>query len=389
MFFIILGSGLFFSEVFKRLHLPYVVALIVAGIVIGPLGLNLIQLTPPILFLGSIGAVFLMFMAGMEVKTDILTQMEKKVLILAIMNGAIPALVGFTVAFLFGYEFLTAIIIGTIFVSSSIAVIIPSLEAKGLISTDVGAVIIGATIIEDIGSLFILSMIFQTADPTTALSLPIFITLVVFSVIGLKSILPKFEEWFFKERNRERFEEELQFVVIVTVAVAVLFEFLGMHAIIAGFLVGFILSDTIKHHRIENKLHALSYGIFIPIFLLEIGIETDLTVFLNVSNALILTAVIIGGLIASKLLSGYVAGRLIGFSGKTSALIGAASMPQLSTTLVVAFIALELGILDPSLQVSIVVLSIVTVLIAPFIIRFLAPRIPEFAELTSPAEESV
>jgi len=376
-FVIVLASGLFFSEVFKRFNLPYVVALIVAGIIIGPLGLDIIEMTPSILFLGSIGAVFLMFMAGMEVRTDILAKMEKKLVILVLMNGAIPALVGFIVSFIFGYETLTAIIVGTIFISSSIAVIIPSLEEKNLISTDIGAVIVGAAIVEDLGSLFLLSIVLQTADPTTALPLPLFITLVVISVVGLKSILPKIEAEFFKRKARKGFEEELQFIFIITIAVVVYFEFLGVHAIVAGFLVGLILSDSIKHNRIESKLHALSYGLFIPIFFLETGIETDLTVFLKVGDAMILTAAITGGLIASKLLSGYVAGRLIGFSGKKSFLIGAASIPQLSTSLVVAFTALELGLLDPSLQVSIVVLSMVTVLLAPFIVGFLAARVPE------------
>jgi len=370
-FLVVLASGLFFSELFKRLHVPYVVALIVAGIAIGPLGLGIVELTPPILFLGSIGAVFLMFMAGMEVRTGAVSKFRKKLVVLVLMNGAVPGLVGFVVTLIFGYEPITAVIIGTVFVSSSVAVIIPTLEAKSLISTDVGAVIIGATILEDLGSLFFLSMVLQTTDPTTFLPLPIFIGIVAVSVFVLKYFLPRIEEWFFKNRDREKFEQEFQFVLITTIAVAVYFEFLGMHAIVAGFLVGLILSGTIKHHRIESKLHAISYGVFIPIFFLEIGIETDLTVFFSINDALYLTVAIVGGLIASKLLSGYVAGRLIGFPKYTSLLIGGASIPQLSTSLAVAFTASELGLLDARLQASIVILSMVTVLLAPFIIELL------------------
>jgi Kef-type K+ transport system membrane component KefB len=372
VFLIILASGVFFSEVFKRLHLPYVVSLLAAGIIVGPLGLDIIELTPAMLFLGSVGAVFLMFMAGMEVRTDILAKMEKKLAILAIMNGGIPAIVGFIAAFLFGYEILTAIIVGTIFISSSIAVIIPSLEEKRLISTEVGAVIIGAAIVEDLGSLILLSIVLQTADPTATLPLPLFIILVVLSIVGLKKFLPKIEEWFFKRRARAGFEEKLQFIFIVLIAVAVYFELLGMHAIVAGFLVGLTLSDSAKHKRIESKLHAISYGVFIPVFFLEVGMETDLTAFIQVGNTLMLTVVITGGLIASKFLSGYIAGRLIGFPRMKSLLIGSASIPQLSTSLVVAFTALELGLMDPSLQVSIVFLSVVTVLLAPFIVGYLA-----------------
>jgi len=357
IFFLLLAMGLFFSELFERLRLPYVVALILAGILIGPLGLDIFALSPTILFLGSIGAIFLMLMAGLEVRTDVLGRVGKKVTILALLNGAIPALVGFTVAHFFGFDLLTAVIIGTIFISSSVAVIIPSLEERGLIETEVGAVIVGATIIEDMASLFILAIIFQLSSPRTALPLPIFIAAFAGSAIALKIIIPRFERWFFSERNPE------------------------VHPIIAGFLVGFILSKVVRSHRLTNKLHAISYGIFIPIFLIEIGIETDLTAFISATSVLIATLAIIGGLIAAKLLSGFLASRLVGFSGKTSLLIGSSSIPQLSTTLAVAFIAAELGLFDPSLEASIVMLSIVTVLIAPFLIRFLAPRVPETEEI--------
>jgi len=386
IFFIMLAMGLFFSELFERLRLPYVIALIFAGILVGPLGFDIFELTPTILFFGEIGAVFLMFMAGIEVRTDILGKVEKKVIILALMNGAIPALVGFIVAHFFGFDLLTALIIGTIFISSSIAVIVPSLEDRGLIDTDIGAVIIGATVVEDMASLFILAIIFQSVTPRTALPLPVFIAAFALAAIGLKVVMPRFEKWFFSERNPDKFEDEIRFVIIITIAVVVLFEFIGVHPIIAGFLVGFTLSTVVRSHKLSNKLHAISYGIFIPVFLIEIGIETDLTAFISATSVLIVTFAIIGSLIASKLLSGFLAGRFIGFSGKTSLLIGSASIPQLSTTLAVAFIASELGLFDPSLEATIVVLSIVTVLVAPFLIKVLTPHVPELSEVISEEE---
>jgi Kef-type K+ transport system membrane component KefB len=73
-FLIILSAGLFFSEIFRRLHLPYVTALIIGGIVIGPLGLNMIRITEALSFFGAIGVIFLMLMAGMEIKVEMLTK---------------------------------------------------------------------------------------------------------------------------------------------------------------------------------------------------------------------------------------------------------------------------------------------------------------------------
>ena len=375
IFLIILASGLFFSEIFKRLHLPYVIALIAAGIFVGPLGLGIVNLTPSIEFLGSLGAVFLMFMAGLEVKTDVLAKNKKKLIMAALLNGGFPAVIGVSVTLYFGYDLLASLLIGTIFVSSSIAIIVPSLEEKGLLSSDIGSIIVGTIMIEDVGSLFILSILLQTADPTAVLPLPAFVAIVVFSIFGLKAVLPKIETAFFRWRAREGFEEKLQFIFITLVAVAVYFELLGMHAIIAGFLVGLILSESIQHEHIEKKLHTISYGIFIPLFFIIIGIETDLAAFQKAGNAYLLTIALTGTLIATKFLSGYLAGYLAGYKRVENALVGFSSIPQLSTSLAVVFTAYELGLIDSSLQVSIVLISIITVLISPFVVGSIAKYI--------------
>ena len=122
IFLLILVAGLFFSELFRKLHLPYVLALIFAGIVIGPVGLNLVELTPSILLLGSLGAIFVMFMAGLEIKTEYLRENWKKVVLCASINGGVPGVAGFVISQVFGYELITSLIVGVIFISSSVAI---------------------------------------------------------------------------------------------------------------------------------------------------------------------------------------------------------------------------------------------------------------------------
>ena len=370
IFLVILLAGVFFSEIFRTVHLPYVLSLIVAGIIIGPLGLNLVTLNPSIILLGSIGAIFLMFMAGLEVKTDYLTKIWKKIALCALINGGIPGFVGFIISYLFGYELITSLLIGVIFISSSVAIILPTLQEKKLIGTNFGSVLVGSVVVEDVVSLLLVSMILQITDQTSILPLPLFIIVVVVSVFLIRNFLPKIEVGFFS-RSRKGVEEKVQFVFISLIAIAIYFELLGMHAIVAGFLVGLVLSKTIKDKPIESKLHVLSYGLFIPIFFLEVGIETDLTVFFQPSNAILLSLVIVVGLIFSKVSSGYICGKLMGFSQKERFLFGVSSLPQLSTSLAVTFTALERGLIDPNLQVSIVILSVTTVLITPLIVGLL------------------
>ena len=125
-FFVILTAGLVFSELFKRLHLSYVTTLILSGILIGPYALDIIQVDESMTFIGSIGIIFLMFIAGSEIKHDFFKRMQRELLIITSLNSIIPFATGFIIGIFFGFTFYTSLLLGIIFISSSIAVIVPS-----------------------------------------------------------------------------------------------------------------------------------------------------------------------------------------------------------------------------------------------------------------------
>ena len=370
-FFVILVAGLIFSEAFRRLHLPYVTALIVGGIIIGPSLLNIAVVDETILFLGSIGLIFLMFMAGSEIKMKTFKRTGKEIALLSVLNGIIPFLVGYWVGTVFGLNFITSIVLGIVFISSSVAVIIPSLERMGLIHTRLGETVVSATVFEDIGSLLLLAFILQSFAPTTPLPLFLYIPVIIIIIFSLKVLIPELEKLYhYKKRGQDLWESKLRFILVILIATVILFEFIGMKALIAGFIIGIILGDAIVG-KVEEKIRTISYGIFIPTFFIIIGIQTDLSAFVSIQS-LYLTLAIVFGLIAAKIVSGFVGGKLLKFSGRESLLIGFATTPQLSTTLAVAFVAVEQRILSPDIAVSLVVLSIVTTFLAPIAMKYLA-----------------
>jgi len=312
-------------------------------------------------------------MAGSEIKIESLEKKGKNILVLSILNGIIPFITGFGIAWFFGYDLFTSIVLGTCFISSSIAVIIPSLESNKLIDTKIGKTIISATVFEDVSSLILLAVILQSFAQKTPIPLPVYIPTIILLIIVLKTIIPKIEKKYYsKKKGKDLFESELRFIFVVLLATVLLFESLGMHSIIAGFLIGILLGDSIRD-KVEEKIRTVSYGLFIPIFFLMMGMQTDLSVFLSATSVM-LTATVVLGLIISKIVSGWVAGRLIKFSGRESLLIGISTIPQLSTTLATAFAALEFGLLNQELITSLVVLSIVTTFVAPLIIKFIVTK---------------
>lgn len=376
-FFIVLFAGLFFSHIFNRLHLPWVVALLLAGLIIGPDGLDLFRPSDTLTFIGEIGLVFLMFMAGLETRFDSFKKSRGRIASIAFINGLIPALVGFSLGIAFGYEINTAILLGIIFISSSIAVVIPSLESSDMLHKQFGRVVIAATMIQDITSLVLLSILFQKINPVTTLPLPLFYAFLFASLIILRWLLPKLR-WVFRKRGgkeRDIFQQELRSVFVILIGTVLLFEFLGLHQVIAGFFAGFVLSDSIQSEIFKEKLKTISYGIFIPVFFVIVGTRADLSLILEVKAAAVLIGAIVAGSFFSKLISGWFAARLFGYSTRESALLGVTSTPQLSTTLAVAFTAQQFGLFDNLLTSAIITLTIVSSFVAPLLISYMSRRV--------------
>jgi Kef-type K+ transport system membrane component KefB len=377
-FFIILIVGILFSTIFRRFHVPWVIGLIVAGMFVGPFGIDVFHANETMDFMGQVGLIFLMFMAGLETKLSSFKELKNRIEVLSFVNGLIPFGVGVVVGLAFGFPLQTALLLGIIFISSSVAVIIPSLEANGLSDTTFGKSIISATIIEDVASLVLLSIFLQTINPNTILPLPLFYLLLVLVLFFLRIALPKIRKFFSanSKKTADIFQQELRVIIAILIGTVISFEILGLHPIIGGFFAGLVLSDSIKSDKIIDKLHTISYGLFIPVFFVIIGTQTDISVFTNAGNlALILTIIIAS--IGSKFVSGYLGGRVAKFTKIESAVIGAATTAQLSTTLAVVFTGVELGIIPTDLSVAMVILSIVSIFIAPTVLRIYAESLPK------------
>jgi len=378
-FFIILLAGVFFSALFNRLHLPFVIALIVGGIIIGPHFLGVLEITESIDFLGQIGLIFLMFIAGLEVKLSSFAKDKKNISIISVLNGFVPFVVGVTIAILFGYGGTVPMLLGIIFISSSVAVIIPSIEQAGILKFRLGKEIVSATIIQDVVSLALLSIVLQSVNPTTNIPLPLFYLLLVIVLIVLRMAIPKIRAFFnfIREKKDGLFDFEVRIILTLLIGVVVIFELLGLHPIIAGFFTGLVLSESIKSKELFGKIHAISYGLFIPIFFIIVGAETDITLLYSIGPAVYLTIAIVLGSFLSKTISGFISGRLVGFNNTESFFMGIATTPQLSTTLAVVFIGFELGLLDNNLVTAMVALTLVTTFVGPFLINLLAGRITQ------------
>jgi len=369
-FFLIMLVGLLSASLLRKLHFPWVVSLIIGGIIIGPQALNILKPDSSTEFIGQLGLTFLMFMAGLETQLSSFKELGAKIAVLAFINGYFPFLLGVGIGHLLGYSPITALLIGTVFVSSSVAVVIPTLEANNLFNLKIGKSIMTTIIIQDVSSLILLSLLIQNIKPTTSLPLYIFYPLLVVAIISLRFLLPKLRKIFtFLTAKNDVFQDELKSVFLILIGTVIFFEVLGLHSIIGGFFAGLVLSDSITDKVLMGKIRAICYGIFIPTFFVLIGMHTDIGVVIHAQGAWLVILLVTAGSVFSKFLSGFLGAILVGFNKKQSVYFGASSIPQLSTTLAVAYSAKSFGFLTNELFTALVVLSIVSTFIGPFIMN--------------------
>lgn len=385
-FFVVLVTALVFSALFKRFRVPWTIALILGGIVMGPQGLGFFQLNDVVMFLAEVGIIFLMFIAGMETKVSSIKAVWKEASIIGAVSGFIPGMVGVAIGFGFGYEMETSLLLGIIFMSSSFAVIIPTLESRGILHYKIGKIIVASTMVQDIFSLVLLAVLLQFLSPDTAVSLPVLMIVLLIALAGgviAKRYVKGFRQWLAKLRQEKPeahslFEQELTMVVAVLIGTAILFEFFQLETIVGAFFAGFILAEITRSKILENKIHILGYGIFIPVFFVTIGGWTNLELLVEESRTVIpLVFVILLGSALSKFFFGWLPARLLGFTNYKSILVGITSVPKLITTLAVILVGQRLDILSSELVTAIIVLSVVTTLIGPLITTYLLRIKPE------------
>ena len=369
---LILTAGLIIPEFLRKFRLPFITLIILAGSILGPNGFNYVAQDNIIEFFGFLGMAFLMVLAGLEVNITRLAKSKYKIFVMAFLNGFIPFLVGVTITRLFNYSWTTSILVGIVFISSSVAVIIPSLQGKNLVKKNSAQLILSAILLADIISLIALGIIFQNVSKITDLPLIPYFLILILSIMALFYFIPKVSNYTLKKKlsQDEGHERRIRFVMIILIGILVYFSILGVHTILAAFLAGLALSGVVmneKSRSLYTKLHTLGYGLFVPVFFFVVGMEMDIGLIINLDVRNIIMVSLILGLIISKFISGYMAGRIVKLPKKDSLVFGSISITQLTTTLAVTYAASTLNILDSTLTTSIILLSIVTTFLGPIL----------------------
>ncbi len=409
MFLVLMILILMVPSFLKRLFVPTVVGIIIVGIAIGPNSFDLIrhinlllgrgyptaQLYLVVDIIGLLGLVFLMVLAGMEADMQVIKTEKKAVFWLSILTFLIPAAAGYAVYYHFRPDdFIGQLFYASLFASHSVGIVFPIIRELKIVRTRFGVAVLASTVITDILSLILLAVcvqlkrhsisapvagsisIFDRIPPDLLGSyfIPVFIASVLLYIALSFWLAPRLSKWFF---NYFHPHDDTRFTLFIAgvLFIVLLGEFVGVSIIVGAFIAGMALVTVTEIHAekqvLFKKLQGAGYGFFIPFLFLSIGMKTDLVSLFAAKENLVIVLFTVGGLVLSKVFSGWLAMRISQFSNIKGFCAGLMTVPQLSATLAAAVVGLNLGIIPAHFFNAVVVLSICTTIPIPVLLKLI------------------
>ncbi len=373
---IIIVFAKFFGLLARKLKAPQVVGEIIAGLLIGPSILGLVQQTEFLTQMAEIGVILLMFSAGLETNLKDLLKTGPIAFLIACAGVFVP-LIGGTLLYMGFYgtapwgseKFYMAVFIGVIMTATSVSITVQSLKELGKLKGKVGTTILSAAIIDDVIGIIVLTFVVGVKNPESNPGQVVLSTLLFFAfvlVVGfvLYKIFNKIDEKYPHTRR----------IPILGLALCFFFayvaeKYFGIADITGAYVAGIILCSLRDSDYIANKMDTNSYMLFDPIFFASIGLKTSID---NIDTNILLFSVgfVIVALVCKIVGCGLMA-KVCRFSFPDSLKIGVGMMTRGEVALIVAQKGLSVGLLTSVYFTSVILLIIVSSILTPIILKIL------------------
>ena len=379
---IILVAAKYLGLFARWMKAPQVVGEILAGLVVGPSILGLVQPSDFLSQMAEIGVVLLMFSAGLDSDIKELLLSGPKAFLIALAGVLVPlaAGAGLYIAF-YGYDgvgtdhFYHALFIGCILTATSVSITVQALRELGHLKGAVGTAILSAAIIDDVLGILVLTIITGFKDPNTSALAVLGQTGLFFVFMGVVGYLMYL---FFRRLNQRHPHTRRLPILSLAFCLAVSYvaeAWFGIADITGAYMAGLVLSNLSDAPYIERKMDINSYIIFGPLFFASIGLSTDISSFDG--EILLFTIALVVVALLGKIVGCGGMALLCGFNGQQSLKIGVGMMNRGEVALIVAQKGLAVGLVDPVYFTAVIVLILISAIVTPIGLKVLYTKYPE------------
>ena len=367
IFLTILTIMLVAPLIFERFQLPGIVGLILAGVAVGPEGLGILQRDDTIILLGTVGLLFLMFMAGLETSLDDFKEDGDKATFFGLLTFAVPMVIGTAAMLALGYGWLAALLVASCF-SSHTLLALPVLNKLGIMRSPVVIITLGATLITNVLALLTLAVIIKAFQGNLTLGFWLFlIPALTLYTFGCLWGVPKLGRWFFAKFGHDE-NAEFIFVLATLFIVSYVAGAIDVEPIIGAFLAGIALTPLIPQMSpLMNRIQFIGNALFIPFFLISVGMLIDPKVLISDPRVLLIAGVMIGAELVGKFIAAYAAGALFKVQFPSIMLMFGLSTAQAASTLAAITVAFRIELVDQATVNGVIAMILATSILSPWI----------------------
>lgn len=368
---VVLVAAKLAAEVAERINVPAVVAEILAGVVIGPSVLGLVDINETLAVLGELGVILLLLQVGMEMDPTEFGAVGRSALSVAVLGVVVPMVGGYGVVLALGESSNTALFLGASLAATSVGITARVFADLRALATTEARTVLGAAVADDVLGLVVLTIVVRivTGGSVSVWSVTGIVALaigflVVATVLG-SLLAPRF--FHFLQGRARSAGTMVALALAFTLAFAELAEFAKLAPIVGAFVAGLALARSSAKERITRELAPVGH-LFIPVFFLSIGISAEVSRFGDLS-VLRLAAALLVVAVAGKLVTGFASGDGDGL------LVGLGMIPRGEVGLIFAAIGLASGVLTDDLYASLLVVVLASTLMTPPLLRWRITRV--------------
>ncbi|MDO4553738.1 MAG: cation:proton antiporter [Lachnospiraceae bacterium] len=369
---IILAATKVLSLFSKRVNLPAVVGSLLAGIILGPVLLNIVQPSETLTNLAELGVIVLMFEAGLETDLNELKKCGLAAFIIALLGVLVPLITGGVIMYIFEKNVMQAIFAGTILTATSVSITVDTLQEMGKLKGKAGTAILGAAIIDDILGIVLLSLITSIGGSGNVdLGSIVFVLIkmaLFFVLAGVTGLIAyRFFIWLMpRNEARKRRIPVLAFAYCLVLAYCS--EMFGIADITGAYIAGVFLCNLSQSDYIHSKVEVVSYMLITPVFFASIGLKV--TVDGMTPEIIILTVVISIAAVLTKIIGCGIGAKVMKYTNREALQIGMGMVCRGEVALIVANKGMKVNLMDAKYFSPMVIMVVVTTLITPILLKF-------------------
>jgi Kef-type K+ transport system membrane component KefB len=362
--------------VFKKINIPGTVGLILSGVIIGPHSLNLLEKSSAVELFSTIGLLYIMFLAGLELEVNEFRKNRYKSILFGVLTFVIPIAIGFPVCrYLLNYNLNTSLLTASMFATHTL-VAYPIVSRMGVSKNQAVAIAVGGTILTDTAVLILLAIIINYSQGRIDQNFWVHlgISFSIFSIFVFL-LLPAITRWFFTRLENEKHAHYI-FVLAAVFFSAFLAKAAGLEPIVGAFAAGLALNTLVPgSSALMNRIEFIGNSLFIPFFLISVGMLVDIRVVMSGPMALIIAMTLTIVALAGKWIAALFTQKALKYTRAQRQIIFGLSSSHAAATIAIILVGYQARIIDLNILNGTIILILITCIVASLVTEMAAKKL--------------